>query len=109
MASLYGGRRIWRKSGFNTCEKVDLTPEIKIFKNVATLLPGSTVHGIRDGTDKCVCVQHENKVCVHSLTCVHAAGDSKATSSFIARCIWGAPMEHGKAGASLEACKIQEF
>ena len=56
----------------------------------------------------CVCVQHENKVCVRSLAYVCAAGGHLAQMCFI-DIIWGAPVEHGKAGASLEACKIQEF
>ena len=51
---------VW-KSGFNSWNQN--------FRK-CTLLAGSTLHRIRDGTDKCVCVQHENRVCVHSLTCV---------------------------------------
>jgi len=69
MASLfaiYGEKQILRKLQrsslmFFECEKWNL-------------FAGSTVHGIRDETDKCVCVQHENKVCVHSLAYVSAAG-----------------------------------
>ena len=56
-----------------------------------------------------MCVQHENKVCVRSLAYVCAAGGHLAHEMCFIDIIWGAPMEHGKAGASLEACKIQEF
>jgi len=60
-------------------------------------------------TDNYVCVQHENKVCVRSLAYVCAAGGHLVQEMCFIDIIWGAPMEHVKAGASLEACKIQEF
>ena len=50
-----------------------------------------------------MCVQHENKVCVHSLAYVCAAGGHLAQEMSFIDIIWGAPMKHGKAGASLEA------
>ena len=86
---------------------MDLIAEIKISKNVISLLGALYTESGTRLTN--MCVQHENKVCVRSLAYVCAAGGHLAQEMCFIDIIWGAPMKHGKAGASLEACKIQEF